>query len=132
MSRVLIDTSLYVHWFRGRHPEVREEARFHIVYAASVVMAELYAGARNPGARRAADRYFATFSRLRRLLPLSPNASRKAGLVLAHLEEGSHRLLADTLIAMTALEIGAELWTTDAVDFERIRSVQPFRLRVVS
>ena len=70
---------------------------------------------------------------------MSPSASifRRAGQVLRELRTPRRdvrraSLVGDVLIALSARASGATVWTADAGDFEAIRAIEPFSLRLAA
>jgi predicted nucleic acid-binding protein len=132
MKRVLIDTSVYVDWFRARrHHDV--VAGHHGPPALSAVVAmELLAGER-PGERIA--QWTGRFQRSGRLLLPSWQVFVLAARVLRDLRDqgtGQRGFVNDVLIAMTARWAGLRLFTRNRDDFQRIAAVERFDLVVVA
>jgi len=81
----------------------------------------------------------AAFDRAERILVPSGAVYEDAGHVLRALQEsrgyqvsGSHSVVNDVLIALSARSIGAMVVTSNAKDFAAIREVRPFKLTVVA
>ncbi len=95
-------------------------------------MMELLAGARKLEQRRFLDRLFAPYSKALRLISLDANHFYKAGECLAHLGAGRKEihlgLSHDVLIAISALSIGATLYTSNKKDFSKIQTLLPVKL----
>ncbi len=131
MKRVVIDTSVYVDWFRARaHEEVIGGAHGSPVLSAVVAM-ELEAGAR---AHERLARWIDSFRRRERLLVPDAQVYALSGRVLRALRgEGiqPRDIVGDVLIAMSARVVGARVITINRTDFERIRAVEPFELMVL-
>jgi predicted nucleic acid-binding protein len=88
-------------------------------------------------ARRALDRLGHTYSAARRQLAPTTETFRRAGDVLRALRAGGRdvrraALVHDVLIALSAREIGAIVYTADEADFAAIREIAPFRLSVLA
>ena len=135
MTKALLDTNVYIGWLnRGLFADLvtgRGLAR----YLSAVVEMELRAGAETRGARRALDALVRAYRAGNRVLAPSPAIFSEAGGVLQRLGHAGREvrrasLVDDVLIALTARAIGATVLTADA-DFEVIRGVRPFALRVV-
>lgn len=126
--KVVYDTCLYIDLLRSGDRLSLFRDRNHIRYLSPIVVMELMAGARTPKQRKIVDQLIAPYSKAKRLLFLSPSLYYKAGECLAKLpaqqvpKKGfSH----DLLIALSALSIGATLFTSNKDDFARIRRYIP-------
>jgi len=130
-SLAIFDTSIFVDQLRtGRHTH-RISSFVGLVRTSSVVLSELWRGARN-----AADREF-----LRKLAKnhqvLTPTERNwlESGQILSRIAE-NHGFLAeklrdlhfDVLIALTARSVGARLITTNRADFELIKQYRNFEV----
>ena len=134
MSRILIlDTSVIVDDLRsGRHQQ-RMANLSGLVRSSSVVLAELWRGA-----RKKADRDFLEALELNQpiLVPTQKNwldsgqLLAKIGLKKGFGPEKLRDLHFDVLIALTARNHGATVITTNRADFELIRSYRAFDLEV--
>jgi predicted nucleic acid-binding protein len=112
-----------------------EETRHAHILLTTIVLQELWAGARVPDQRAYAERLYEAARRSQRLLTPSAAAwilSGKALQILARRGRfSSARLRAlrnDVLLAATALVHGAAVMTKDRVDFARIAEVLPVRV----
>ena len=130
---ILFDTSIFIDDLRtGRHRE-RIESVSGLVRTSSVVLAELWRGARKP-----AEREF--LRALQRNHPiLTPTAGNwlESGQLLGKMcaEKGltAEKLLDlhfDVLIALTARSHGARLITSNRADFEMINRYCKFKLEI--
>jgi predicted nucleic acid-binding protein len=132
VTRVLIDTSVYVDWFRaGRHEEIITGRRGPPALSAVVAM-ELLAGERD---HERLLTWTARFERARRLIVPGWPVWALAARVLQRLRRrgGAEQALTnDVLIAMTARVGGYQLFTTNREHFERIAAIEPFHLVVVA
>jgi predicted nucleic acid-binding protein len=137
VTKVLLDTNLYVGWLRRRaHPEVLLGSEL-VRYLSAVVLMELRAGVVTRRTQRALDQLVRPYAEAGRILAPSTSTFDRAGQVLRELrgrgrEVRRAALVNDVLIALTARAGGATVWTADAGDFEAIRAVEPFSLRVVA
>lgn len=132
MTRVLIDTSVYVDWFRARRHEPIVAGRHGPPSLSAVVAMELLTGER---AYERIAQWTAKFQRSRRLLVPSWEVWTRAARVLRELRAhgmSDPALTNDVLIAMTARTAGLRLFTTNRADFERIAAIEPFELVVVA
>jgi predicted nucleic acid-binding protein len=130
--KAVYDTSVYIDFLRtGQHRDLFT-SRNQIRYLSPIVMMELLAGGRTPELRRKLDRLFLPYSKANRLISLQANHYYKAGECLAGL--GAKRrdihlgLSHDVLIAVSALSVGATLYTTNRKDFSRIGALLPVAL----
>jgi predicted nucleic acid-binding protein len=107
-------------------------ARDQIRYLSPIVMMELLAGGRKPELQKDLDRLFAPYSKAQRLIHLQSSHYYKAGECLARLaakrKEIHLGLSHDILIAVSALSVGATLFTTNRKDFIQIRNFLPVKL----
>jgi len=135
MTKLLLDTNLYVEWLNyGRHEALMLGHGF-VRYLSSVVQMELRVGAATRPARRLLDQLVRAYAASARLVAPSPSVFDEAGLVLRALRMAGREvrhaaLVNDVLIALTARRLGATLYTGDA-DFETIRGVRDFSLEMV-
>jgi predicted nucleic acid-binding protein len=130
--KTVYDTCVYIDFLRdGRHLDLFS-SRHQIRYLSSVVMMELLAGARKPEQRRLLDRMFVPYSKALRLISLDANHFYKAGECLSSLgmrrKEIHMGLSHDVLIAISALSIGATLFTSNKKDFSQIQALLPVKV----
>jgi predicted nucleic acid-binding protein len=129
--RVLIDTCLYVDWFRARQHADLISGRLGPPSLSAVVAMELLSGT------RAHDRLLGWadgFRRSGRLLIPGFEVWTRAARVLRRLRARGHgapALTNDVLIAMTARTAGLRLYTSNRRDFETIAAIEPFDLILV-
>ena len=137
MTKVLLDTSIYVDWLnRGRRPELMLGQGF-VRYLSAVVHMELRVGATTRPARRGLDQLVHAYEAGGRLVTPSARMFADAALILQRLHSRGHEirrasLVHDVLIALTARTLGATLHTTNATDFEAIRNLREFPLQIVT
>jgi predicted nucleic acid-binding protein len=137
MTKLVLDTNLYVGWLnQGKH-EALAIGPGLVRYLSSVVQMELRAGARTRPARRILDQLVRAHAAATRLVAPTPAIFDDAGLVLQALlmagrEVRRASLVNDVLIALTARSIGATLYTADPDDFQAIRRVRDFALKVAT
>lgn len=132
MSRILIDTSVYVDWLRARRHEDIVNGAHGPPSLSAVVAMELLAGARTEE-RLAA--WVARFERSGRLIVPGWAVWALAARVLRRLRSAGRagpELTNDVLIAMTARVTGMRVYSRNREDFERIADVEPFELTVVA
>lgn len=128
---VLVDTSIWIDWLRGRHsPQVRYLGRLleeETVPLAAMVLQEILQGARGP---EELAKLQAFFGHLTLWLPDADTFSGAAELYARCRWAGiTPRSSHDCLIAQMAIERRAVLMQDDE-DFRRIRQVEP-RLRLI-
>lgn len=136
MSRVLLDTNLYIDWIRSQAHERLVAGPGVGRVMSSVVVMELRAGATTASGRRAVDQLVRAYRASKRILSPSTAIFADAGDVLRSLRAAGHEtrrasLVHDVLIALTARSIGATVFTRDAVDFAAIRAVRAFSLEAI-
>jgi predicted nucleic acid-binding protein len=132
VRRILIDTGIYVDWFRWRRHQEIMAGRQGPPSLSAVVATELLAGERRN--ERLAE-WVERFVRARRLLIPDWQVWRLTARVLRELRlkgRDPRTLANDVLIAMTARAFGLRLFTTNRRDFEAIASIEPFELVVVA
>lgn len=138
-AKAILDTSVYLSYLR-RDGEIRDLGfllRPTILYMSSVVFAELYAGAKDQATVRLLERLYRTFERLDRVITPdkqvwfdAAGVLRQLGLRQGFEATGLARLTHDVLIGLTARKLGAVVFTRNRRDFERIRELRDFQLRV--
>jgi predicted nucleic acid-binding protein len=131
VKRILIDTSVYVDWFRARRHEEIVAGRLGPPSLSSVVAMELLAGER---ATRGLTEWTTKFWRSGRMLIPTWEIWKATGRVLRELRRrgtGSTALTNDALIAMTARTEGLKVFTRNGRDFARIAAIEPFDLEIV-
>ncbi len=138
-AKAILDTSIYLFFLRKDPPvyELSFLLRPTLLYLSSVVFAELYAGAKERFTMRQLQRFYRTFERLDRVVEPDKQVWVEAGRVLQQFGTrhgfeamGLARITHDVLIALTARKIGAVVYTRNKKDFERIRDLRDFDLRV--
>jgi tRNA(fMet)-specific endonuclease VapC len=135
-GKVLVDTSVYVKAIRqGREGSTGMQliAWFPRTYLASVVSAELRAGVRSARARRAVLSFTDGFGRVGRMVAPTAQSWNQAGDVLARiawtrpdLTDTVLHLWNDTLIALSARQVGATVVTDNVDDFALLREYVDF------
>lgn len=137
MRRAILDTNIYVDWLNGGLHEdlVVGPGRLRILSA--VVLMELRIGATTAGALGALGQVERAFTKAQRLAAPTGPLFSEAGRVLSSLRAQGREvrrasLVHDTLIALTARQLGATVFTRDASDFLAIRKICEFSLEVVA
>jgi len=131
MNKVLVDTCLYIEWFRGNLLEHSNELLSNIPYLSSIVATELIAGAHSKIQKREISKFISHYEEADRIISPSHNICFQAGKCIEKLTIPSKNILGDSLIAMSAKSIGAEVWTINSKDFNLIKKVFPFKLKVI-
>lgn len=127
--KVVYDTCLYIDLLRASKRLDLFTDRTHVRYLSPIVVMELRAGAHSKRQRNAVDRLLTLYSKSNRFIQLNANTFYKAGECLSRLGREklrTHRWLThDLLIALSALSIGATLFTSDRKDFSLLTSLIP-------
>jgi predicted nucleic acid-binding protein len=136
MIKLVLDTNLYVGWLNHGLHEALVVGPGFVRYLSSVVQMELRVGAATRPARRLLDQLVRAHTASARLAVPSRSVFDEAGLVLRALRMAGREvrraaLVNDVLIALTARQIGATLYTVNAGDFAAIRRIRDFSLQVV-
>lgn len=138
-AKAILDTSVYLSFLRtnGDIEDLTFLVRPTLLYMSSVVFAELYAGAKDRFTLRRLERVYRTFDRLDRIVAPDKQVWYETGQVLQRLglergfeATGLARITHDVLIALTARRVGAVVFTRNKSDFERIRQLRDFQLKV--
>ena len=138
-AKAILDTSIYLSFLKtgGEFRDLGFLLRPTLLYMSSVVFAELYAGARDQATIRQLENLYRTFDRLDRVVAPDKQVWFETAQLLQQLglrhgfeATGLVRITHDTLIALSARRIGAVVFTRNQRDFERIRKLRDFQLRV--
>ena len=141
MRPALFDSSLYISALRRGSDAalgLRRLAPDAPVWLSSVVLEELYAGARDRD-RHVVERLERDFDRAKRILVPNLSDWAQAGKVLARLaikygyeQIGQGRLTNDALIAMSAGRLGIRVITANERDFSRLAEFRTFHWQVTT
>lgn len=142
MSKVVVDTSLYIDFLRtGNFFEAISALytfRVREVYFSSVVIEELLQGVQDRQGKEQVEILYRPFEKVGRIITPSHNDWKRSGEVLSEIRKKrkgqSGRipgLLNDTLIAMSSLRIGAVVYCANKKDFELIAQIRPFQFQVL-
>ena len=141
MRPALFDSSLYISALRRGSDAalgLRRLAPDAPVWLSSVVLEELYAGARDRD-RHVVERLERDFDRAKRILVPNLSDWAQAGKVLARLaikygyeQIGQGRLTNDALIAMSAARLGIRVITANERDFSRLAEFRTFQWQVTT
>lgn len=118
---ILADSSVLIEWQRIPSIKTRQIISAHNAAICGVTVAELLAGARNPVERQKTMTLLGAFQQVR----IEEPVWELAGDISAGLRaRGTPLMLADVVIAATAIHYSLPLWTRDA-HFDRVQSVVP-------
>ncbi len=118
---VLVDTDVMVDFLRGYPKAVALiQAQSARVILSSIVVAELYAGVRGDGELSALD----SLVRLFRVVPVSPELARAAGLYKANYAKSHGVGLADAIVAATAESENADLETLNTKHYPMLKGLK--------
>jgi predicted nucleic acid-binding protein len=141
-KRLVFDTGVYIAAIRGGlfSPGFwMLQEKLPRTYLASVVSAELLAGATNQVARKAVLDFLRWAHRVRRVVAPDAGAWERAGEILGEIRRGEPQLRSkiptlwnDLLIALCARQVGATAVTQNARDFELLRRYLRFDLHILS
>jgi predicted nucleic acid-binding protein len=140
MNKLLLDTNIYIDYYKSdKFIEFFERASDKTVYVSAVVVMELLSGAFTRTEIALLDNLAMVSKKGNKIVvPLWPDYV-EAGRLLAKLQsqkgyeiKKTIGLTNDVLIALSARRIGATVITQNKKDFEAIKSVKDFKLRIVS
>jgi predicted nucleic acid-binding protein len=119
---VLVDTDVMVDFLRG-HPKAAAliQAQSARIILSSIVAAELYAGVRGDDELATLDSLLSLF----RIVPVSPEIARTAGLYKKTYSKSHGVGLADAIIAATAASEEAVLETLNTRHYPMIKGLKP-------
>lgn len=108
---VLVDSDILIELSRGRNAEVAEAwmelgIRQTLILCSPMSVAELWAGARPSEHAVLRDMFDALVC-----VPITPEIGRRAGEFLNRYRKSHHVEIADAMIAATAVQSHASLWT---------------------
>lgn len=143
MTRHLIDTDLYIDLIRNGTtlPIISQLYAKETpgIFFSSIVAQELLAGARSPEGRRRVEALLIPFERVGRIVTPTHRQWRETGDILAKalslLPDFRNKLpglVNDCLLALSALGIGATLYTRNRDDFLLLRQIRPFSLVIIN
>jgi predicted nucleic acid-binding protein len=119
MKPIIFDTSIWVDWFRGSRKGtwLSDISAGRVIYLPSVVVMELYSGARDAKTLRIIDSFIEPFARNRRVIIPNEKDYVTTGKILAELKWPASKFSNDALIVVCARKIGAELYSLNKKDF---------------
>ncbi|MBI4475789.1 MAG: PIN domain-containing protein [Acidobacteria bacterium] len=137
MRRLVVDTNIYIDWFNARRYEDILFQRDTVKHLSAVVLMELRAGAFSQKDRRLVQSVETAFAKVGRILVPPRAVFIEAGDTIRRLQrrgfnlKGSHSIINDVLIALSARSIGATVVTQNERHYRAIEAVRPFSLLVV-
>jgi predicted nucleic acid-binding protein len=130
---VIFDTSVFIDQLRAARHQAKFETITGLIRTSSVVLAELWRGARGAAERK----FLRALERNHPVLTPTENNWLESGQLLSNLRiekgfsaEKLRDLHFDVLIALTARFSGARLITSNRADFELIAKHVPVRLEI--
>lgn len=141
-KRLIFDTNVYIAAIQGGLFSLAFrtlQEKLVRTYLASVVSAELFAGATNQAARRAVHDFVRRAHGVGRVVTPSAGDWERAGQLVAEIRQREPRLRSkiptlwnDVLIALSARQIGATVVTQNVRDFELLLRYLRFDLHILS
>ncbi len=129
--KVVLDTNIYIAWIREKkYPEIVLDVRTQ-KYLSCYVLTELWAGARTKQAGRIVEKLQNPYQKANRIVVLNGEHFVTAGRIISVLPENiankkkNAGFINDIFIAITALSIGATLYTENLSDFEMVGKFLP-------
>ncbi len=119
---LLVDSDVIIDFLRGR-PQAAAILEKHSdrIILSAIVVAEVYAGARNDDERAILDRLLSLF----RIVSVSPSIARAGGIYRQQYGRSHGVGMADAVIAATVREEGAELVTCNVKHYPMFPSLKP-------
>lgn len=140
--KLLFDTNVYIEAI-----QLGSEAdTYHLLFSAlprtylsAIVVQELYTGALDAIGLRLVDRFIRRTERTERIVIPTYQDWKETGMILGRIarQEPAQRtriprLVNDVLLAMTAIQIGATLFTFNAEDFRLIARYKKFSVEILT
>ncbi len=129
--KVVLDTNIYIAWIREkRYPEIVLDVSIQ-KYLSCYVLTELWAGARTKQAGRIVEKLQHPYQKADRIVVLNGEHFITAGKIISGLPQNiadkkkNAGFVNDIFIAITALSIGATLFTENRSDFEIVGNYLP-------
>ena len=126
--KVMFDTNIYVSWIQGKEHEELILKFGTVKYMSAVVLMELWAGARSKRASRIIETLQRPYLNAGRVVPLTLKNYITAGQLISDLPASHKNLVGtsdfvnDIQIALTALSVGAALYTSNRKHYKIINS----------
>jgi predicted nucleic acid-binding protein len=127
--KVMFDTNIYISFIRNRSFEHILQQRGSIKYISAIVLMELWGGARTRKAEGLLNQLQKPYKDSNRIVTLSISDYISTGNIIANLPVMYHDLrkradfINDIQIALSALSIGATLYTENKKHFDIIKSL---------
>lgn len=125
--KVILDTNIYISWIReSKHPDLLLNP-YTQKYLSAVVLMELWAGAKTKASSRIIDKLQNPYIKARRIVTLKTYDFIKAGQIISDMPDNYKNKIKmagftqDIYIALTAITIGATLYTENKKDFQFIQ-----------
>jgi predicted nucleic acid-binding protein len=126
--KVMFDTNIYISFIRNRSHEHILLQRGTVKYLSAIVLMELWAGARSRKAESLLNQLQKPYKDANRIVTLNVNDYISAGNILSNLPVMYQDLckkadfINDIQIALSALSIGAMLYTENKIHFDIVKS----------
>jgi predicted nucleic acid-binding protein len=117
MKPIVVDTSVWVDWARGKNEESLKLIQGRIIYMPSIVIMELLAGARDKHSKKTIRSTINPFIKHNRIVNPGLKDFVKAGEVLSQLQWPASKRSNDILITVLTRKIGAQIITSNPKDF---------------
>jgi predicted nucleic acid-binding protein len=127
--KVIFDTNVYISFIRNRTHENVLQQRGTVKYLSAIVLMELWAGARTKRAKRLISHLQKPYMDASRIITLQTDHYITIGNIYSDIPTEYMELrkkadfMNDIQIAMTALSIGAVLYTENVTHFSIIKSI---------
>lgn len=125
--KVMFDTNIYISFIKNRTHSQKLQQRGTVKYLSAIVLMELWAGARNKKAERLINQLQKPYENADRIVTLNSKHYIDIGQFFSDLPSRYRELckksdfVNDVQIAVTALSIGAILYTENVTHFDIIR-----------
>ncbi|MCP4683772.1 MAG: type II toxin-antitoxin system VapC family toxin [Desulfobacterales bacterium] len=125
--KVLFDTNVYISFIRNRTHSAELQRRGTVKYLSAIVLMELWAGSRGRRSERLLHQLQRPYRKAGRIVLLTTGDYITAGQFFSDLPSGHKELckkadfINDVQIAVTALSIGATLYTENRAHFNIIQ-----------
>ncbi|MFC1617096.1 type II toxin-antitoxin system VapC family toxin [Candidatus Margulisiibacteriota bacterium] len=122
MKPIIVDTSIWIDWARGKKEALIDVIRGRIVYMPVTVYMELVSGIRDKESRKSVYKMLEPFERNKRIVCPSFKDYQLAGEVLARLGWSASKFSNDVMIAILTKKMGGLLLTANYKDFRPVCS----------
>jgi len=140
-SKVIFDTNVYIKAIHGSPEDDTYQLLLSTLprtYLSAIVVQELYAGALDAFGARLVDKFVLQTERTGRIVVPTYRDWKEAGRILARINRQqpaerarTGRLVSDVLLAMSAVQIGAKLYTFNGEDFRLIARYRQLSLETL-